>query len=91
MKYINNICQQTYKNEQGSVRDVFFLNIKMIYHIVKLMYKDILIVDLLDIPNSISRSWVHLADQTTENHNISPNIIVVLGNQIDLLLKSRFI
>ncbi|CAF0711988.1 unnamed protein product [Adineta steineri] len=47
----------------------------------------ILIVDLLDIPNSISQSWSHLVDQTTENQNTSPNIIFVLGNKVDLLPK----
>jgi ribosome biogenesis GTPase A len=51
----------------------------------------ILIVDLLDIPNSISRSWAHLVDQTTENQSTTPNIIFVLGNKIDLLPKGRFV
>lgn len=51
----------------------------------------ILIVDLLDIPNSISRSWAHLVDQTTENQNTSSNIIFVLGNKVDLLPKGRFV
>jgi ribosome biogenesis GTPase A len=51
----------------------------------------ILIVDLLDIPNSISRSWAHLVDQSTENQNTSPNIIFVLGNKVDLLPKGRFV
>jgi ribosome biogenesis GTPase A len=51
----------------------------------------ILIVDLLDIPNSISRSWTHLVDQTKENHKTSPNIIFVLGNKVDLLPKGRFV
>ncbi|CAF4124261.1 unnamed protein product [Rotaria sp. Silwood2] len=41
----------------------------------------ILIVDLLDIPNSISGSWTHLADQITDNHNSSANIIFILGNK----------
>ncbi|CAF4600163.1 unnamed protein product, partial [Rotaria sp. Silwood1] len=51
----------------------------------------ILIVDLLDITNSISRSWTHLVDQTTDYHNTSPNIIFVLGNKVDLLPKCRFV
>ncbi len=51
----------------------------------------ILIVDLLDIPNSISRSWAHLADQTADNQKTSPNVIFVLGNKIDLLPKGKFI
>ncbi|CAF3597432.1 unnamed protein product, partial [Rotaria sp. Silwood2] len=49
----------------------------------------ILIVDLLDIPNSISGSWTHLADQITDNHNSSANIIFILGNKVDLLPKDR--
>ena len=49
----------------------------------------ILIVDLLDIPNSISRSWSHLVDQTTDDQNTSPNIIFVLGNKVDLLPKGE--
>ncbi|CAM4767546.1 unnamed protein product [Rotaria magnacalcarata] len=47
----------------------------------------ILIVDLLDIPNSISRLWANLVDQTAETHKKSPNIIFVLGNKVDLLPK----
>ena len=47
----------------------------------------ILIVDLLDIPNSISRSWAHLVDQTMENQKASSNVIFVLGNKVDLLPK----
>ncbi len=43
------------------------------------------------IPNSISRSWSHLIDESTENHNTSPNIIFILDNKIDLLPKSKFI
>ena len=50
----------------------------------------ILIVDLLDIPNSISRSWSHLVDQTTNHQNTSPNVIFVLGNKVDLLPKGRW-
>ncbi|CAF0967803.1 unnamed protein product [Rotaria sp. Silwood1] len=46
-------------------------------------------VDLLDIPNSISRSWSHIIDQSTENHNTSPNIIFVLGNKVDRLPKGQ--
>ena len=48
----------------------------------------ILIVDLLDIPNSISRSWSHIY-QSTENHNTSPNIIFVLDNKVDRLSKGQ--
>ncbi len=51
----------------------------------------ILIVDLLDIPNSISRSWAHLVDQTTENQTTSSNVIFVLGNKVDLLPKGKFL
>ena len=51
----------------------------------------VLIVDLLDIPNSISRSWIHLVDQTANNHRTSSNIIFVLGNKVDLLPKGRFV
>ncbi|UJR29207.1 hypothetical protein I4U23_010421 [Adineta vaga] len=47
----------------------------------------ILIVDLLDIPNSISQSWAHLVDQTTDQSNSSRNLIFVLGNKVDLLPK----
>ena len=43
----------------------------------------ILIVDLLDLPNSISQSWSHLADETTSN------VIFVLGNKVDLLPKDN--
>ncbi len=50
----------------------------------------ILIVDLLDIPNSISRSWSHLVDQTTDNPNTPSNVIFVLGNKVDLLPKGKF-
>ncbi|CAF1108126.1 unnamed protein product [Adineta ricciae] len=47
----------------------------------------ILIVDLLDIPNSISQSWAHLVDQTSERTKSSSNIVFVLGNKVDLLPK----
>ncbi|CAF0924176.1 unnamed protein product [Rotaria sordida] len=50
----------------------------------------ILIVDLLDIPNSISRLWAHLIDETAKNHHTSSNIIFVLGNKVDLLPKGKF-
>ncbi|CAF1012282.1 unnamed protein product [Rotaria sordida] len=49
----------------------------------------ILIVDLLDIPNSISRLWAHLIDETAKNHHTSSNIIFVLGNKVDLLPKDN--
>ena len=51
----------------------------------------ILIVDLLDLPNSISRSWAHLVDQTEGNTKASRNIVFVLGNKVDLLPKGRFV
>jgi hypothetical protein len=51
----------------------------------------ILIVDLLDIPTSISRSWSHLIDQTTDNQNTSSDGIFVLGNKVDLLPKGKFL
>ncbi|CAF1024683.1 unnamed protein product [Rotaria sp. Silwood1] len=47
----------------------------------------ILILDLLDIPNSISRSWSHLIDESTENLHTSPNIIFILGNKVDHFTK----
>lgn len=50
----------------------------------------ILIVDLLDIPNSISRLWANLIDQTENDRKTSPNIIFVLGNKVDLLPKGMF-
>ena len=50
----------------------------------------ILVVDLLDMPNSISRSWSHLVDQTTTNLRTSQNIVFVLGNKVDLLPKGKF-
>ena len=39
LKSINIIYHQIYKNEQVNVNDVFFQNIQMIFHIVKLMNK----------------------------------------------------
>jgi len=49
----------------------------------------ILIVDLLDILNSISRSWSHFVDQITDNQKSSPNVIFIFGNKVDLLSKGR--
>ena len=51
----------------------------------------ILLVDLLDLPNSISRSWAHLVDQTDGNKKASRNIVFVVGNKVDLLPKGRFV
>ena len=45
----------------------------------------ILIVDLLDTPNSISRSWAHRVGQTSQLTKSSLNIVIVLGNRVDLL------
>ncbi|CAF1398454.1 unnamed protein product [Adineta ricciae] len=45
----------------------------------------ILVVDLLGTPNSISRSWAHCVDQTSQLTKSSLNIVTVLGNKVDLL------
>ena len=44
----------------------------------------VLIVDLLDIPNSISRSWTKFLQDKS-----SSNLIFVLGNKVDLLPKGK--
>ena len=49
----------------------------------------ILVVDFLDVPNSISRSWSHLGDQAADNQNTSSNAIFVLGNKVDLLPQGK--
>ncbi|CAF1573431.1 unnamed protein product [Adineta ricciae] len=45
----------------------------------------ILIVDLLDRPDSISRSWTHRVDRTSQLTKSSLNVVIVLGNKVDLL------
>jgi nitric oxide-associated protein 1 len=47
----------------------------------------VLLVDLLDLPNSISRGWARLVDSTSGN--AASNLIFVVGNKVDLLPNGR--